>query len=324
MRKKLVLLAGILTVSMCSASIVPAAESTGEAPKPTLEEKLASLFDYKDAANDLFGEDGLLNELLPEGTDVEGLIDTVEEEVDLIKDKGSEAVDLIKSKLTNEDGSLDLSILEGIGGELISALSSLGSEDYDMSGLDEIFRQYEGMQNAVKEYTLEKNAEFMDPGDVQLVSLATGYVDEFDQEEIRFLAEVTQANYAEEDSALHLVSASSVPGLYTLTENEDGSFSVLSVTEAEDGEGWSASVEAMCDEVGYSAEEFYDDIAFGEYQFLTTLISYLDEHPEIEGIEYQGEIKTAEELTEIRAAFLDELSTEETTESFSVAEEIVE
>ena len=71
----------------------------------------------------------------------------------------------------------------------------------------------------------------------------------------------------------------------------------------------------MGDEVGMSVEEILSEIDFSEYLRLSEMINYLDEHEDIEGLEYMGEIRTSEELRDIQTAFLDELDTETEAET---------
>ena len=111
------------------------------------------------------------------------------------------------------------------------------------------------------------------------------------------------------------MSGASDPVLFTFSKDEDGSVHVVDAVYAQDGEGWKDSLQAMGDEVGMSVEEILSEIDFSEYLRLSEMINYLDEHEDIEGLEYMGEIRTSEELRDIQTAFLDELDTETEAET---------
>jgi len=55
----------------------------------------------------------------------------------------------------------------------------------------------------------------------------------------------------------------------------------------------------MCSETGTSLDECLEDIEFADAMMVYDLETYLENHPEVAGIEYDGEIRTAEELDEL-------------------------
>jgi len=83
-------------------------------------------------------------------------------------------------------------------------------------------------------------------------------------------------------------------------KNEAGSLDAETLKEyAEDGENYMPSIEAMCSETGTSLDECLEDIEFADAMMVYDLETYLENHPEVAGIEYDGEIRTAEELDEL-------------------------
>ena len=147
----------------------------------------------------------------------------------------------------------------------------------------------------------------MDPADVQIVSITHGYQDsDYEQPEFRFISYLSQSNYYQDGNVLRFASSAAEPGMYTLTKEEDGSITVLDAVFAEDGEGWLDSIQAMADTVGCPVEDILDAVNFGDYIVVSDLINYMDEHEDIEGIEYMGEVKTHEELEEIQSELFDE------------------
>lgn len=305
MKKKMILFTAALAVSLCVSTAIYA-EDHGLG----IADGIRSLLSDEEVQNALFGEEGLINEILPEGTDLQ----TVEEQIALVESQGSQILDALQSKIDSAGSSLDLSSPEDLAGELIAAL--IGSElptDADLSGMIET---YGATLDAIKESYIEKNAESMDPADVQIVSITHIYQDsDYDQPQYQFLTYLSQDNYRQDGSVLRYVSGASDPVLFTFSKDEDGSVHVVDAVYAQDGEGWKDSLQAMGDEVGMSVEEILSEIDFSEYLRLSEMINYLDEHEDIEGLEYMGEIRTSEELRDIQTAFLDELDTETEAET---------
>ena len=175
-------------------------------------------------------------------------------------------------------------------------------------GMDAYSARYDLIDEAMKAYVLESNADSMDPGDVQIVSENIAYMDDdLFQDEVKILGEFIQQNFTIEDDEMHLCGSSSVPMLFTVTEAEDGSIVVKEVEEAEDGEGWSDSVTAMCEKAGISRDDYDVIMNVGQNHDLEAIAQFLDEHPEITGAEFMGEIKTVEELHAISDAYMEEL-----------------
>lgn len=305
MRKKMILFTAVLAVTMCVSSAVYADDSSSG-----IADSIRSLLSDEEVQNALFGEEGLVNELLPEGTDLQ----EVEDQIALVESQGSQILEAIQSKIDSADSSLDPSALEGLAGELIGAF--IGSELPEGADLEDIIETYSDTLDAMKAYYLEKNAETMDPADVQIVSMSHAYQDsDYSQPQYRFLSCLTQDNYRQDGNVLRYVSGASDSILFTFSKDEDGTVQVVDAVFAQDGEGWKDSLQAMGDEVGMSVEEILSEIDFSEYLRLSEMISYLDEHEDIEGLEYMGEIRTSEELRDIQTAFLDELDTETEAET---------
>ena len=298
MRKRLILLAGIITIGMSTSALAE------EAPKKSAGDVIGgligSLLEDQNISDTLFGENGLLNELLPEGADLSGIAGSLEEKVDAIKSEGGKILESIKDKVQNEDGSfdlegLDLSGLGDLAGQLVGSIAGIGgSGDLD---LDSYLAKFNDMRDAVKEYSLEKNSQSMEIGDAQILSAVYIYEDEDLGDEVRAFAQIVQSNYTLEENVLMFLSGSSIPTLFTLNwDEENGSYYVVDAREAADGEEYTASLEEMCAEVGCSLDECLEDIGFSEITHMGDMVTYLDEHPEIEGIEFEGEIMNAEEL----------------------------
>ena len=76
---------------------------------------------------------------------------------------------------------------------------------------------------------------------------------------------------------------------------------------AEKGDNLVPSLEELCSQVGMTADECLESQAENRVFVLYDLETYMEEHPEVKGIEYDGEIRTAEELDAIWDAKLEEL-----------------
>jgi hypothetical protein len=161
-----------------------------------------------------------------------------------------------------------------------------------------------------------ENAESMDPGDVQIVTNICIWEDaDLDKEEIKVLAKIDQNNYTQNDkNELDFLSGAGDVVLFTLHAEDDGSYSVTDARFAEDGEGYLSSIEAFCDEVGTPLEDCMQTIDFADVMVLYDLEEYLNQHPDIKGIEYAGEVVDLEGLKTAQDNLLDLLLSEEDAE----------
>lgn len=83
---------------------------------------------------------------------------------------------------------------------------------------------------------------------------------------------------------------------------------------AEKGDKLVPSLEEMCSQVGMTPDECLESQAENRVSVLYDLKTYMEEHPEVKGIEYDGEIRTAEELDAIWDAKLEELYGDESAD----------
>ena len=306
MKKKLMLLAGVLAVGMCVSSAAFAEESTGSG----IKDDIRALLEDEDVRNALFGEDGLISEFLPEGTDMQ----TVEEQIGLVESQGAQLIDSIQSRIDSADGSFDVSSLENLAGQLMGAYTGLDFEGED--DFSAYLDTYTAINDAMKDFYIGNNAESMDLADVQIVSVSHAYQDvDYDQPEFRFIAVLSQSNYSQDGDVLRFVSGATDPVMFTFSKAEDGTINVVDTTFAEPGEGWLDSLQAMADEVGCPVEDILEATDLSPSMVVSELIDYLDEHEDITGIEYMGEIRSRDELSEIRDDILAELYPEYETEA---------
>ncbi len=294
----------MLLVGMAAAAMTTSAVSAGDVVKDAAEEAKEAAGGLLDS---LFGEGGLLEDVLPEEAEVSELVGSIKEELGQAGDGISEALADVSEKIQSASEDLDLDslkayaedLLEQIpgGGDLLDQFTGSGDGGADSFDLDAIFRAYEQIREDENEYYMEQNADLMDPGDVQIVTNGTIAQSGLDEEEIRTMSSMIQCNYtADDENQLWMTSGSGVVILFTQTKDEDGSYPVVEAVYSEDGEGYTDSLRAMCDEMGISLEEALDSIAFNDAYVMQDMKDYLTEHPEYTGIEYTGEIRTADEL----------------------------
>jgi 2-hydroxy-3-keto-5-methylthiopentenyl-1-phosphate phosphatase len=122
------------------------------------------------------------------------------------------------------------------------------------------------------------------------------------------LSNMIQNNYRMDDeNQLWLVDSSEDVILFTHERGQDGGYSIKDAVFAEKGDNYMSSVEALLIETGESVDDLEETLETSRVFVLYDLKDYLKEHPEVKGIEYEGEIRTAEELDQIWNVKLDEL-----------------
>ena len=340
MKKRSMMFAVVLAVGMGMSMPALAEEAPSQSEEGGLGGLLSSLLSEggvvdqvlndtgaAEAISGLFGEDGELSGILPENVDIGEVLQTVGDQLQDTSSSLYQGINSIAEMAKGEDGSIDWdkvgnsvgTLIDMFAGGNMSGTDEMSGEDMD-AYLAELLRPYEEADAVMFDYLAERNAEFMDSGDAQVFSKTTAYIDDLEQDEVKVLGDFTQVNFAIEGNQMNMVSAATDTLLLTLTKGEDGKFTVTGEKRAEDGEGYAASLEAMCQEVGIPTDDFYASNVLGAYSDAEALAKYLDEHPEVVSAEFQGEQLTAEELHALRKNYTDELfdslfEEEETTEA---------
>ena len=291
MKKSSILCAAVLVIGM-GMSMTVWAEKAPADPVDEIGELLSSLSDR-----------------LPEKVNVGGALRTVGK---ILEDAGSAAnqgLQSVADKITDEDGSVDWQKVENSAEELFDNLTGglsigntgggagEGETEQDLDALmADILAPYERADAVMFDYVAERNAEFMDAGDVQIFSKIPGYVGDPEADEFKVLGDFTQVNYVIDGDQMNMISAATDTLLLTLTKGEDGTYTVTDEKHAADGEDYADSLEALCEEVGIPVDDVHVASKLGAYNDADALAKYLNEHPEIATAEYQGEQMTAEEL----------------------------
>ena len=271
----------------------------------------------------LFGEGGPLSEVLPEGTDIDTMIGTAKEQLSEADKEIAGIVDKVAGAIEEEVGSIDADVLKKYAGELVGQfigdadLGDLGALG-DIGLVEDYFAMYECMNESEEAYIIDHNADLLDQADVQFVANNHIYRDDIDADPIRSMHYMTEFTYrADEENQLWFVSGASDVVLFMHANDLEGGCPVIEASFSEDGENYMPSIEAMCEELGITVEEAMDSIDFAEVMLPYDLEQFLNEHPEYVGIEYDGEIRGAEELDTIFNERLDELAAAEGAETMS-------
>lgn len=280
----------------------------------------------------LFGEGGPLYGLLPEGTDTEAIVRAARDQMDLVNRQFSRVIEEIVEK--SESGSVDFdeeSLQKFAGvllGRFIGGEEDGDADEFEFDSLDALIQAASDIRETEKEYIKEHNSGLMENGDVQIVAADIYHEDDYEQEEIRLLCNMIQNNYRmDEENQLRFVDSAEDVVLFTHENNPEGKYPVKDAVFAEKGDNYLSSVEALFNETGESADTLEQDLELSRILVIYDLKEYLEKHPEVKGIEYEGEIRTAEELDDIWSARLDELfgdgadtsSTEEAADSGATA-----
>lgn len=326
MKRNGLLFAAVLAAGM--GMFVPAlAEETPSWPDTDLGGLLGSLLEDADldsALQELGSSleeadlDGVLQEIGSklEEADLEGTLQALGSQLEDANSALRQGLDEVIEMATDENGNVDWEKVEASAQELIGLVTGTGigtdfaadvSEEELDAAFEEIMAPYRKADEAMFAYIAERNADHLDAGDAQVFSKKVGYMGDVEQDEVKVLADFSQVNYTIEEDHMNMVSAATDTLLLTLAKDADGNFTVINEESAQDGEGYAASVEAMCAQVGITADEFYSSTQLGGINDAEALAEYLTEHPEIATAEYQGEQLTADELRQLSSDYMDQL-----------------
>ena len=187
----------------------------------------------------------------------------------------------------------------------------------DLDSLDDYFKKIDNVNAAEKNYVLERNAGLMKAGEIQILPGGNVYAEDFsDHKEFHEIYCAIQYNYdKDENGVLRYVDGREDVILFTFREEEDGSITITDTRFAEEGEKAASSLEEMCREIDAPYDEALEMLNFDRAYDVQDLIEYMDQNPDVTGIEYEGQVRTCEELKEIGDQRLRELYPEDFTES---------
>ena len=217
----------------------------------------------------------------------------------LVSEAASAASEAVQAA-RNEDGSFNPEGLKAYGRELYNAYAS--GESNDSGDMDALFRKVDNTNEAVKNYILDRNAGLLKPGEIQILTGGNVCSEEYaDLKDFRLVYCAIQYNYKkDENSVLRYVDGRDDVIMFTLKEEDDGNITVTDARVAEKGEKEAVSLEEMCRELDCPYEDALELLEFDRAYDVDDLIDYMKKNPEITGIEYDGKVRTAEELEELK------------------------
>ena len=207
-----------------------------------------------------------------------------------------EAFEQVMGLITDEEGNIDLSTVLSLIG-MFSGESSEGST---------YMEEMNNRNETIHAYTIDRFKDTLEPGDVQVIGMLSILNEDFDTH--KTIAWISLANYTVEGSDLKLKNYASSVEYLEFEVDENLNFTVSEAVPAEEGENYSASVDALCERLGVSREKFDHDFNRIEIEWEETyqMMDLMEQHPEYERIEYQGEMKTADEIAAINETLMDE------------------
>ena len=318
MKKSLlaVLIAGTMTISA-----VPGAVWAGE--KESEEDSLGSMLtsilgkageigselEETGLVDQILGKDGPLGAFLPEGVDASELFGTVTQQLndsDSELYQGLEGLESLAGMVIGEDGSVDTQMIEGLIGSFFGDASSSDMESVDEGEEDgdedeeeaaDFFDVYsDEAYEAIDQHLMEETSEYMEEGDETIISKTIAWAETDEDGTIYILGYFLVTNYDADGKDLVMKNAAGNTEFLKLTLNEKGTLDVTDFQVSEDGTGYLESVEAMCETAGITTDEFFNALSFSDGTDIAEMINFLDNHPEYERIEFQGEARTKKEL----------------------------
>ncbi len=297
-------------LSEAAGAVKNSVNEVSAAVKDSVNEASAAVKEASDGLlSSLLGEGGVLQGLLPEGTDIGGLADSIKAELGRTDSEISRVFAEISEKAQSSLDGFSADSLKQYAEELLGRFTGDGMFD----DLESLFDVIASIREAEEQYILEHNAALMDTGDVQILSNDNIYQSDLDLDVIRFLSCVIQNNYRkDEENQLWSVSSAEDIVLFRQQKDEEGNYPVMEAVFAQEGEQFEASLEEMILAAGaeMTVDELLESIGLSRILVLFDLKEYLEEHPEIKGLEYDGEIRNVEELDAILDILLNAYSEE--------------
>ena len=254
-----------------------------EAPAETKEKKSIGGF-----LSSLFGEDGKLNSLIEEGGN---LLKDMRTQLAEKRNQLSRVLNNLKAFVTNEDGSLNMDKVKLLASSLFAGGEGAGEEAEEEIGAQ--------AQDAIREYIKKKNADTLEAGDAQVVILNVAQPLVQADGTAKVIGYYTQQNYVLDGKDYKFLCSATDMMVVTIAKNADGLWEAVSHAAAEDGEGYAASVAALCEEVGFTTDDLASATAFGTLSEQAELYTLMDAHPDVERIEYNGEMVSGAQLKEM-------------------------
>lgn len=285
MKKTLV---AIIMVLVLVLGTVPAVFAKGQSEKAAKTEQPAKA----EAPAEQPSEDGLVGSLLSE----EGALKKLWKQ---LKDENSplyQAIGNLAAFVTNEDGSLNMDAVKML-------LDGMFNKDENPEEEGPVDYLGEEGKKELKDYIKGLNASVIAPCDVQVLYMNAPVPLLHDDGFVKVICQFKQENFKLEGKDLKLANSTEDFILVLFDLNNDGKWVIKESRLPEKGAGRDASIEALCEEAGYTAENLYS-IAMWDLLTQYELSEAMKEHPEAERIEYNGTLVTGAELNDMFNASL--------------------
>ena len=255
----------------------------------------------------------LIGNIIPEDFNLEdtlsGLKDTLSDALSGVTEKVGGAVEGVIGNITGEDGSLDIEKIGSAIGTLFGGAEAVTEEEVteEIDAEAYYWECYDEVNDAIRRHIAEESAEFLEPGDESVYSLNNVAITGGEDGTLNILGYYMILNYDADGTDLLLKNGSGTIELLTLTLNEEGTHDVTDCQISEEGDDYLPSVEAMCETMGITMEDLTSALEFTDLTCILELDIFMEEHPEYERIEDQGELLTREELEAVVAELLDDI-----------------
>ena len=213
-------------------------------------------------------------------------------------------------KLTEGTDKIDADTVTNLIGMLFG--SGFGTKESKESGENysdtEEYQSYLAWNDAIDSFLIEHYSEGQESADVLIPHSYLIGNDEGTIPDTFVLGGFGIEAFTADGTDLKMKYAAKDVLLLTLEQDEaTGVYKVVDCIQAEDGEKYADSVADMCAKYGVALDNFNASIAYRDWCDLMDLTMYLEEHPEVQRIEVQGELKTKEEIEDFASGILSAL-----------------
>jgi len=209
----------------------------------------------------------------------------------------------------SSEGS-DSSVLSALFGGLLSDSPEEMTEEETAKWLEEYHKSPEYLDEqareaAIEAHVLDEYKDSLEAGDVQFVCIGSGIDDIQEDGSFKYLRNLSLTNFTLDGKNLKMKNYANAPELVYLAKNEAGVWTVTEATQAADGMTYADSIAAMSEKYGAEIDTVKLNLGEKDWAEAFNLAFFLREHDEYEKAEYQGELRTAEELDAIADEALD-------------------
>ena len=205
----------------------------------------------------------------------------------------AEALNQVVSKITDKEGGISLD-------SVVSLLGMIGG-----SGGSSYITEIENEKAAVDAYYLAKFQDQIAEGDVPIV-YNTGAIN-YDIGPAKTIVYLRLVVYTPDGADLKEKFFADSVELLSFDVDEESNYTLAESIVAEPGDDLETNIVALCEQLGITYDDFYlyyDPIEIN-WGWSYHLEEFLEANPEYERIEYEGELRTLDEITQICDEYMD-------------------